>query len=152
MTTTKPVAPAAQSRSDKDRVELARTAYESVFKETLNMLAASPRPEDGDPNQRIFSAARAEQLYLWSKRWMEAQRDLGRGQEGGEIAAIQAHLERMKDLESGALIKAWVKVVQLPTPTDDAIAASMEMIPAFRASIKFYRAEAESWLSRAGGR
>ena len=77
-----------------------------------------------------------EKCYLWSRRWLEAERQLvGDGDENR--VAVAAHLDRMKKLEemtrkrSDAGSGAW--------SLDDAAAA-------------FYRAEAETWVAQAKGK
>ena len=74
------------SASSEDLVEAARSAYE--FHQRLFQNARGPTPDD---------------LYVWSKRWMVAERDLH--PDAGEAAkAVKAHVERMEQL--AALAKA----------------------------------------------
>jgi hypothetical protein len=47
-----------------------------------------------DPN---FHAA-GEMLYLWSRRWMDAEQSLATDK-AGRITALRGHLERMRKLE-----------------------------------------------------
>jgi hypothetical protein len=42
-----------------------------------------------------------EHRYVWSMRWMEAQRDFDAGR-GDRLSALEAHLQRMRDLEAQA--------------------------------------------------
>jgi hypothetical protein len=51
--------------------------------------------------------SRAELFYLWSRRWLEAQRDAGSGAQASEIAAIEGHLNRMRDLDKLRIIPAF---------------------------------------------
>jgi hypothetical protein len=76
----------------------------------------------------------AEGLYRWSRRWLEAEREL-REKKEGRVAAAQAHLDRMKKLE--ALMRGW-RDSKFFTDTDVA-------------AVEFYRLEAERWLARAKG-
>lgn len=39
-----------------------------------------------------------EHTYIWSKRWMEAQRDVEMSKDGG-VAAAEAHLQRMREFD-----------------------------------------------------
>lgn len=73
-----------------------------------------------------------EHTYVWSRRWVEAARDAS-DKKADQVAALQAHLERMQQLEESAerLVKSGAAV------KTDALAA------------KFYRLEAQHWLSQA---
>jgi outer membrane protein TolC len=109
-------AKAAPSRADLTRAKLdaARHAYEA--------------------NVQAYAAGRgdADKVYLWSWRWMEAEREQAE-KKGGREAALESHLERMKDLR-----KAAVKRYQAgQAPQADPLGAG------------FYVAEAELWLAQA---
>jgi hypothetical protein len=71
--------------------------------------------------------SKPENVYLWSTRWADA--------EGAKAAAVDQHLDRMKQLEA-AVDKAFKAGV--------ATAADM-------AAANYYRAEAEAWSARAHG-
>lgn len=43
-----------------------------------------------------------EVIYRWSRRWLEAQRELGQAEADKVIKAAEAHLERMQQLEKVA--------------------------------------------------
>jgi hypothetical protein len=73
-----------------------------------------------------------EDLYRWSRRWVKAQLDLA-GTKEERLAALRDHVERMKDLEK--MTKALADTGQ--GSTADATAG------------RFYRAQAELWLTRA---
>jgi hypothetical protein len=73
-----------------------------------------------------------EVLYQWSHRWMEAERKLS-DKKAAQTAALQAHYERMKELEKVAV--ALVKSGQ--GRASDASAAT------------YFRLEAELWLAQA---
>ena len=76
-------------------------------------------------NVEPASSANLEVLHLWSRRGMEAQQEVSNKKED-KIAAAQAHLERMKQLEDlvKKLVNGGVRV--------------LDSAPA-----KFYRLEAE---------
>ena len=73
-----------------------------------------------------------EHTYVWSRRRMEAQRDVDEAQGGDRFSALQAHLQRMRDLEArvGGLYKN----------------AGLTLFE--YASTQFYVAEAEELLAR----
>lgn len=74
----------------------------------------------------------AEYLYWWSRRWMEAQRELAEGK-AEQIAAVQGHAERMRELERVVQNLQRAKVGTLDEKT----------------AAEFYRLEAEIWLQQA---
>ena len=76
----------------------------------------------------------AEELYTWSRRWLDAEVDLAANKEE-KMAAHQRHLDRMKGLEK--IAKAMVVTGQ--GRASDASAAV------------YYRTQAELWLTRAQG-
>jgi hypothetical protein len=73
-----------------------------------------------------------EEVYAWSKRWMIAVRDLN---PGDAAKAARAHFDRMSELENSAKLLEKENLV----PKAEVEAA------------RYYRAEAELMLSRAGG-
>ncbi|MBY0522304.1 MAG: hypothetical protein K2R98_02850 [Gemmataceae bacterium] len=72
-----------------------------------------------------------ESVYWWSRRWMESERQLS-DKKADQIAAIQAHRERMRKLEQ------IVRDLQRGNN-----AAVNELTAA-----EFYRLEAETWLKQ----
>lgn len=68
----------------KARAEAARKAYESIEQEYL----------EGKATQ--------EQVRDWSNRWMRAQQDIS-NKKPDQLAAIEAHVTRMRQLEKAAL-------------------------------------------------
>ena len=70
----------------KARVAVARKIYQGLV-ENLKQ-KESPEPQLLD----------LEKFYLWSRRWMNAQREIAEKKED-RIAAVEAHLGRMKELE-----------------------------------------------------
>jgi hypothetical protein len=73
-----------------------------------------------------------EMSYVWSRRWMEAERDVARNK-AERLAALQGHFERMKKLELIAII----------AETKDSAPEVKNLAPS-----KFYRAEADIWLTQ----
>jgi len=75
-----------------------------------------------------------ENVYRWSLRWMQAERDLATTQ-AEHVAALRAHFERMKKLEAEvhAYARGTIPFQQM-------------------AATKFFRAEAETWLTEAMAR
>jgi hypothetical protein len=71
-------------------------------------------------------------LYRWSVRWLEAERQLS-DKQTDQVAAFQAHLERMAELER--LIR---RVHRAGQATVDEVSGA-----------DFYRTEAELWLFQA---
>jgi hypothetical protein len=76
-----------------------------------------------------LSKGDGENVYRWSRRWMEAERDLATTKEQ-RVAAAKRHFERMKQLEQEVHNYG---LLHSTTPI-------LEM-----AATKFYRAEAETW-------
>jgi hypothetical protein len=105
----------------KTRVALAEKGY-NVALETLtrtqragNVLVYVGQPDD---------------VYTWSVRWLQAQRDLSTKHEE-HVAALEAHLKRMTELKQ--------KVKEL----------SRDLIPPIKADeAEWYRLEAQLWLSK----
>jgi hypothetical protein len=100
----------------EERLDAARNAYESVWTKF--------KPFD-------LSKGDGEDVYRWSRRWMEAERDLTTTK-AERVAALQGHSQRMKKLEEEvqAYARGTIPFQQL-------------------AATKFYRAEAETWLAEA---
>jgi hypothetical protein len=71
-------------------------------------------------------------LYRWSLRWLEAERELS-DQQADQVAAYQAHFERMRDLDR--IIRRLRGSGQ--TTIEEASAT------------EYYRVEAEIWLLKA---
>jgi hypothetical protein len=76
--------------------------------------------------------AAGEVLYRWSRRWLNAERQLS-ARPADQVAALEAHLQRMRRLE--ALVQ---KVQRSGQTTIDEISAT-----------EYYRVEAEIWLLQA---
>jgi hypothetical protein len=98
----------------KKRVDSARNAYEPAWAEF--------KPFD-------LSKGDGENVYCWSRRWMESERDIATTK-AERVAALQGHFERMKKLEEevNGYSRGTIPVQQL-------------------AATRFYRAEAEGWLA-----
>jgi hypothetical protein len=82
----------------------------------------------------VSSPLDVERMHQWSRRWLEADRELA-GTKEGRVAAIQAHLDRMKKLED--VVRHWHR---------KGFVSSAD-VPA----VEFYRLEAERWLAQARG-
>jgi hypothetical protein len=82
-------------------------------------------------NYREARPPAGELVYRWSRRWLKAERDLA-GTPADRVAAYQAHLARMRDLERVARDRARERFV----PLEEATAA------------EYYRLEAEIWLAQ----
>jgi hypothetical protein len=95
-------------------------AAENVYKGARLLLQIDPKSID------------AERMYCWSHRWLDAQRALG-SKKVDSVAACEAHLARMKDLQE--LTK---KMVQ------GGVVRPLDVN-----TTKFYVAEAEVWLAEA---
>jgi len=76
-----------------------------------------------------------ESIYLWSRRWLEAEQALATDK-AGRLAALQAHLDRMRKWEA-------TKTEQ----RKQGFVAAYEVPQA-----RFYRLEAEIWLAEAKGK
>jgi hypothetical protein len=70
-----------------------------------------------------------ERLHHWSLRWMDAERELAEKQ-AGRVAAVAAHLDRMRGLEK------------------EAKKAVFGLAPYEATAVTFYRLEAEKLLLR----
>jgi hypothetical protein len=81
------------------------------------------------------SRASEETLYRWSRRWLEAERQLSERQ-ADQVAAFEGHLERMQELES--IIR---KMQRSGVTTIYQVSAA-----------EYYRVEAEMWLLQARGK
>jgi hypothetical protein len=72
-----------------------------------------------------------EEIYIWSVRWLQAQRDLSAKHED-QLAALEAHLKRMTELHK--IVKDLAKDLMLGFRVDEA---------------EWYRLEAQLWLAQA---
>lgn len=82
--------------------------------------------------RRTGGRADPEQVYLWSRRWMEAERDVS-DKPADRVAAIENHKTRMKELHKFTLVEYQAgKVTHAQVLGAD-----------------FYAAEAELWLAEA---
>jgi hypothetical protein len=104
----------------KARLEAARKVYEVYL----------DRYKRGEPQP-----LNAELLYRWSRRWLEAQQELAT-KKGDKVAAVEAHLTRMRWLEE--LLRRMHK---------SGVAATFDV-----AGAEFYRLEAERWVAQAKGK
>jgi hypothetical protein len=72
-----------------------------------------------------------ERIYVWSRRWMDAQRDLAVNKEA-KVKAAEEYLERMQKGEKHAIELGW-----------------LTLAPYQVKAWEFYRLEAEHWLAEA---
>jgi hypothetical protein len=79
----------------------------------------------------LIMVGRPEDVYLWSVRWLNAQRDLASRKEE-EMAALEDHLRRMQNLQRR--VAALARELMSPTEVQAA---------------EYYRLEAELWLAQA---
>jgi hypothetical protein len=105
----------------KARLDAARKTYEGMFARWRTDPSARLRPED---------------FYSWSRRWMDAEREVADKPEA-RVAAAQAHLDRMTKCEQMVRRK---HDVGLDTFAYEVTGA------------EFYRLEAERWLAEAKAR
>jgi hypothetical protein len=82
-------------------------------------------------NYKDGLAPPVELPYRWSCRWLQAQREMS-GQKAEQIAAFQAHWERMREMER---IERELRRSRL-NPINEVTAA------------EYYRTEAEIWLAQ----
>jgi hypothetical protein len=105
----------------KARLEAARKVYQGIMER--HQIEPSRQPLD------------FENLCLWSRRWMDAQRDIS-DEKSNQLEAIDAHLNRVRDLEK--IARQWVQVNAITT---------------FECSaVEFHRLEAEHWLAQTRAR
>jgi hypothetical protein len=76
-----------------------------------------------------------EKMYRWSVRWLDAEKAV-KPAKADQIAALQAHVERMKNVEEDCHV-AFKK----------GLGAKFDVVAA-----TFYRTEAEIWLAEAKAR
>jgi hypothetical protein len=119
----------------------------------LAALSVAPAPPEVPPRPSPLAAARLKaaakqfkevwayyqqsrtdsfQTYYWSRLWLESQQDVSDDKDG-RIAALEAHLERMKRLQALVL-----KVRKLGFGFSTDVGAT-----------EYYRTEAERWLEKA---
>jgi hypothetical protein len=103
----------------------------ALLKARLDAASETYRLASASWEQRVKGVS-ADNVYLWSVRWLEAQRAVS-VQKADRVAACEAHLARMKKLAEMV-----DKVVQ---------AGGLQGFQAF--GTKFFRAEAEVWLAEA---
>jgi hypothetical protein len=115
------------ARCDDKSVENAKARLEAARKTYRGMIERAKV----DPNAN----ADPERLYLWSRRWMEAERELATKAEE-KVAAVEAHLDRMKTRE--AFVRKMI---------EKGFASPVDL-----AAQEFYRLEAEQWLAQLKGK
>ncbi len=128
-----PAAPIKEEKSPPSKFELARL---KVVRD------ASPRFVLNKKSGSLVDLL--ETNYLWSKRLLEAEREVARDKRQ-VVAACKGHFDRMVELEAKVMKLLWEQ-------------SKGGRIPYYgcqlqhRAAVVFYRAEAELWLERAKSR
>jgi hypothetical protein len=111
----------SQPKPARERLEAARNAYNESWQRFKPFTLAK-----GD----------GENVYRWSRRWMEAERDVATTR-AERVAAVERHLERMKELEQEVhnygRIHSTIPILEMAATT-------------------FYRAEAKTWLAEESAR
>jgi len=140
--------PPAEDGLAKALEEAARENYERLRLETLDEMQAPDAPRA----TQILDERRAESLYIWSRRWLEAEI---RRHDGGDreavVAAWKAHLGRVKTLESGEFLAIAAKDVGKPFDDERDLMKTWlaEECPNFVKPLKYFRLEAEAGLADA---
>jgi hypothetical protein len=165
----RPLNPVGVGVTPAEQAEMAARVYRAVLDETVARWLASPR--EGEPRREAepqFDALLAERLGFWSDLWGRSQdaesRDTAsrplaaRGGSArvslagarspgplGRTAAIQAHIERMSELEHGHFLDGVLKRAGRPTSQP----IEMKRFPEFAQVARFFRVEAETRLTGA---
>lgn len=104
------------------RVDAARRTYDEAVKWSQQTRRA------GD---LILVLAKSEDVAAWSLRWLDAQREIS-GKQEDQIAALEAHLKRLKELQQ--------RVAEMN---------KAGLVPSLDVSaVEFHCTEAELWLAR----
>jgi hypothetical protein len=118
-----------------ERAEVAGRVYRALLRgEARRYLAKAPDAP------AVFDARLAERLGEWSLRWMEAARNAGG--RAARFEAVRAHLERMRDLESGQSVQDALRQEGRlgDRPLD------ITKLVEFTEVARFFRLDAESWV------
>ncbi len=109
----------------KARADVAQRICEGEMKAMREVISV------GGVLRVVTRAKEPEDVYLWSVRWLSAQRDLSPAK-ADQVVALENHLARMKKLQQ--------LVVGMPS----------ELLPEIpgRLATKYYVAEAETWLAQ----
>jgi RNA polymerase sigma factor (sigma-70 family) len=105
-------------------------AQEDALKKALAE-AARKTYEQNWARWRGGQTGTVDEIYRWSRRWLEAELELGAGKERRE-AALRAHRDRMRDLAKFAHMMAWTGQGR----SSDASGAD------------YFRIQADLWLAR----
>ncbi len=108
------------------RLDIARRAYEHAESSIMN-----PPTDDTKLPSGIRTTLKLEQLVAWSRRWMEAERDIS-GKKADHLAALDAHRKRLQ---------RWEDVYsEIDKDVDPSNFRHVDLL-------KFHRLEAEYWLA-----
>jgi hypothetical protein len=162
----RPLNPVGVAVTATDRVEIAGRVYRSILDAAVDQFLSQPGAGEihGDL-AAIFDAPLAERLANWSDLWRQAQDDAATDESarlavarngptrlalagtrltGPDVlpATLKAHVERMRELETGRFVGDAVKQTGRPAarPLD------MTRLGEFVAVAKYFRIEAESQL------
>jgi hypothetical protein len=106
----------------KTRTDAARRAYDEAMK-LLKQVRVS--------GEFLIPEGKPGDVYSWSVRWLNAQRDMG-SEKADQIAALEDHLKRMKALQQ---LVSGLSKTPVVSPLDSLAA-------------EYYRAESEFWLAQ----
>ncbi len=129
--------PAGSANKDKAAAPpvFARPPAPRIPQELLKQRVSAAQKTYTQILQRVKAGlALPQQLPEWSRRWLEAEKSLSNKNED-HLKALQAHLERVKEVENLCLVGAKRGM----------------MHPADADAATYFRIEAEIWLLQAGG-
>lgn len=130
----------------KERAAIARERFEELVRSTAEALVDPPHNDEGVEEyikKSILTEERAESLGKWSRRWMQAERDMA-SDDNARQAAVKAHRDRLRDLEKGSVLKLWLEDRVKPEPTKVIYLKFMMMFPNFSETVHYLRLEAET--------
>jgi hypothetical protein len=87
-----------------ERIALAKRIYHDKILSGLNRRIAPPTSSSVQIEDPLLTETMAEDLYQWSVRWMEAEIHAANDRVG-RVVAVQGHLDRMKSLEQGRMVR-----------------------------------------------
>jgi len=132
----------------KARLEIARGVYEKTLVRDSNPYRGIQTGSMGNWKPPEIDDREAENLYQWSRRWMEAERDV-KPDGSGPIAALRGHRSRMNDLGSGEAIKDVRKKNDMHFNGEMSAAEAASCLGTTPEVLEFFRLEADSWLAKA---
>ena len=88
--------PIAASRRRREELAEARLQVAKRLHESTRKAIATPPTSASSAAARALATVQVERVGLWSRRWMEAERDL-RPDPEGQVQAIRDHIARLED-------------------------------------------------------